>query len=242
MHFLWRLEDWLWQWSGTFWSSRRFKDKSIQIFWWKLCHTQPNAINAAFHTCSGTACGWLTSEVIYSTVSLKGEVLYQMNWKSTSNSLQRISKLATQFSGGWANEVNFHISSSWHATFFVFLVSILVILIHVTRIWFVSHRFCCRHWKDLLRWVGHHLSQMCQSSSWHYLNSYACQEALASYQALASPDPFQHWSTTLPICTCHLGPPCMATYPFFDLISTETVRCRDVYRVVNNNILFYWHW
>jgi len=96
------------------------------------------------------------------------------NWKSTSNSLQRILKLATQFSGGWADKVNFHISSSWHVTFFVFLVSILVILIHVTWIWFVSHRFCCHHWKDLLWWAGHHLSQTCQSSSQHYSNSYAC--------------------------------------------------------------------
>jgi len=61
-----------------------------------------------------------------------------------------------------------------------------------------------------------------------------------SYQALASPDLFQHQSTTLPIRACHLGHPCMATYASFDLISIEIVQCHDVYRVVNNKIHFYW--
>jgi len=41
-------------------------------------------------------------------------------------------------------------------------------------IWFVSHRFCCCRWKDLLQWAGHHFSQACQSSSWHNSHTYAC--------------------------------------------------------------------
>ncbi len=110
-----------------------------------------------------------------------------MNWKSTLNSLQRTLRLATQFSGGWADEVNFHISFSWCTIFFLFLVSILGILIHVsdaTQIWFISHRFCCCCWKDLLWWVGHHFSLTRQSSSQHNSHTYACQEALASYQTI----------------------------------------------------------
>lgn len=106
------------------------------------------------------------------------------NWKSTSNSLQRTLKFATQFSGGQADEVNFHISFSWHATFFIFLVSILVTLIHI-RIWLESdlsltgsavavERIFSGGWDTI--------SQMCQSSSQHNLRTYACQEALVSYQ------------------------------------------------------------
>ena len=60
------------------------------------------------------------------------------SWKSTLNSLRRISTVATQFSGGWADEDNFRASFSWRVTFYVFLVSILVNLIHTTQIWIVS--------------------------------------------------------------------------------------------------------
>lgn len=56
-----------------------------------------------------------------------------MNWKSILNYLQKISNPATQFSGGLADKVNFRASSSWHATFYVFLVSIFVFLIHATQ-------------------------------------------------------------------------------------------------------------
>jgi hypothetical protein len=45
------------------------------------------------------------------------------NWKSILNYQQKISNLATQFSGGLADEVNFCASFSWRATFYVFLVS-----------------------------------------------------------------------------------------------------------------------
>ena len=88
----------------------------------------------------------------------KERITLQMNWKSILNSLQKISILATQFSGGWANKVNFCTCFSWHTTFYAFLVSILATLIHTTWIWIVCHRFCCHCWKDFLRWVGHHLS------------------------------------------------------------------------------------
>ena len=61
-------------------------------------------------------------------------ITLRTNWKSILNSLQKISILATQFSGGWANEVNFRTCFSWHATFYAFLVSILATLIHTTWI------------------------------------------------------------------------------------------------------------
>jgi len=107
-----------------------------------------------------------------------------MNWKSISNFQQKISRLVTQFSGGWANKVNFHTSFSWRVIFYAFLVSILTILIHVTWIWIVDVRFCCCCWKDILRWAGHHLSPMCQSPSQHNLYTHGCQE-------VPSPCPFQ---------------------------------------------------
>jgi len=58
----------------------------------------------------------------------------QMNWKSILNFLRKISILATPFSGGLGNEVNFHASFGWHATFYAFLVSILAPLMHATSI------------------------------------------------------------------------------------------------------------
>ena len=62
----------------------------------------------------------------------KNRSALQMNWKSILNFLQKISILATPFSGGLGDEVNFHASFGWHATFYAFLVSILAPSIHVT--------------------------------------------------------------------------------------------------------------
>jgi len=55
------------------------------------------------------------------------------NWKSILNFQQKISTLATQFSGGWANKVNFRASISWHMIFYAFLVNILSMFIHTTQ-------------------------------------------------------------------------------------------------------------
>ena len=49
----------------------------------------------------------------------------RMSWKSILNSLRKTSILVIQFSGGSADEVNFHASFSWPATFCAYLVSIL---------------------------------------------------------------------------------------------------------------------
>jgi|SRR5882757_9137026 hypothetical protein len=49
-----------------------------------------------------------------------------MNSKSTLNSLQKTSTIATQFSGGWAVEVNFRASFGWRVMFYAFLVSTFI--------------------------------------------------------------------------------------------------------------------
>ena len=61
-----------------------------------------------------------------------------MNWRSNLNFPRKTLMLATQFTGRWANEVNFCISISWHATFYASLVSTLAMLIHATWIETVS--------------------------------------------------------------------------------------------------------
>jgi hypothetical protein len=81
-------------------------------------------------------CLWMAHLRSHSRLSIaEKKSTLPMNWKSISNYLQKISNLATQFSGGSADEVNFCTSSSWRMTFYVFLVSILLFLIHVTQIW-----------------------------------------------------------------------------------------------------------
>ena len=52
-----------------------------------------------------------------------------MNWKNISNYHLRTSTLATQFTGGWADEVNFLTSFSWLVMFYAFLVSRLTIFV-----------------------------------------------------------------------------------------------------------------
>ena len=79
-----------------------------------------------------------------------------MNWKNTSNFWQKISTLAIQFNGGWANEVNSRASFSWCTTFYVFLVSISFNS-RDTDLNCLWNRFCSCCRKDFLRWVGHHI-------------------------------------------------------------------------------------
>lgn len=79
------------------------------------------------------------------------------NWKSTSSSPLKTFTLATQFSGGWANVVNFYASFSWHMTSFAFLVCIFTILIHNSDLTCLCHRFCSCCRKNLLRRMEHHL-------------------------------------------------------------------------------------
>jgi hypothetical protein len=51
-----------------------------------------------------------------------------MNWKNILNYRLKTSTLAIQFTGGWADEVNFRTSFSWLVTFYAFLVSCLTTL------------------------------------------------------------------------------------------------------------------